>query len=206
MNKLLVTFLTASVFVALPAHAQNLLLNGSFESPSIPANSVLQTTPDSWLGGNQPTIINGDYSPGIPLPQDGQQYVSLGHYPSEPQAGSLSQVFTISSPGTYVLNWYDSTEFNFPNFSPYSVTVTDSLANTVASANLDADAHTLRLWTQRSIAMTLAPDTYTLRFQGLVAASGEGSLIDNVSLVPEPSTVLLAVIALLGFRLRTRKA
>src|SRR4051812_41999856 len=103
MNRIILATLAASVFVGLPAHAQNLILNGSFESPSIAANSVLQTTPVSWLGGNRPNIINGDYSLGIPLPQDGQQFVSLGHYPSEPQAAFLSQAFTISIPGSYVL-------------------------------------------------------------------------------------------------------
>jgi len=187
MNKMIITTLAASVFVGLPAHAQNQILNGSFESPSIPANTVSVSTPASWLGNS--FIVNGDYSPGYPLPQVGQQYVGLGN------SSFVSQAFTIGSPGTYVLSWYDSTEYNFPNFSPYSVTVTDSLANTVASANLDADAHALRLWTQRSIAMTLAPDTYTLRFQGNVAMFGESSLIDNVSLVPEPTTLSLLFVA-----------
>src|SRR3989304_3237974 len=119
MNRMIITTLAVFVFVGLPAHAQNLILNGSFESPPIPANSVsFSTTPASWLGGNQPFLINGDYSPGIPLPQDGQQYVCLGN------SAFMSQAFKISSARTYVLNWYDSPESNFPNFSPYSVTVT----------------------------------------------------------------------------------
>lgn len=199
MSRIIVTTLAASVLFAVPTHAQNVIVNGSFESPSIAANSVLQTTPASWVGGNLPFIINGDVSPGIPLPQDGQQYAALGHSPSQPQAASLSQAFAIGSPGTYVLNWYDSTEFNFPNFSPYSVTVTDSVANTVASLNLDADAQVLRLWTKRSLTLTLPADSYTLRFQGLVAASGEGTLIDNVSLfVPEPTTATLLILGAVG--------
>jgi hypothetical protein len=202
MNRITLATLAASVFVGLPAHAQNLILNGSFESPSIAANSILQTTPVSWLGGNQPIIINGDYSPGIPLPQDGQQYADLGHFPSLSQAAFLSQAFTVSSPGSYVLNWYDSTEFNGPgNSSPYSVTVSDGAANVVTAANLDANATGLRVWKNRALTLTLPADAYTLRFEGHVAASGEGSLIDNVSLlfVPEPTggVLLLCGVAML---------
>ncbi len=195
----LATFAT-TVLLAAQTHAQNVILNGSFESPSIPANSILQATPDSWLGDSQPVIVNGDISPGYPLPQDGQQFVSLGHFPGLPQAASLSQAFTVISPGNYILSWFDSSEFNGPAASaPYTVIVTDSVAGNVVSENYDSNATTLRAWTPRSIALTLDPDTYTLRFVSNQAPSGESTLIDNVILyVPEPSTLLLVSLAMAG--------
>lgn len=209
MKRIVLATMVSTVLFVAQAHAQNVILNGSFELPSIPANSDLETTPVSWLGENRPLIFNGDLGPEYALPQDGQQYVHLGHFPFEPQAASLSQAFTISSPGTYLLNWYDSSFFSGPNgSSPYSVIVSDGAANVVTAANFDANATALRVWTQRSIALALAPDTYTLRFQGLVAASGSGSDIDNVSLsldVPEPSTLLLLGLTAAGTLVRRRR-
>ena len=160
------------------AGAQNLILNGSFESPSVPPNVVSSTAPTSWLaGGGFVAIIRGDYSPGYPLAQDGQQYATVGN------SSSLSQAFTIDSPGTYELSWFDSTEFNGPDqHSPYSVSVTDSMSNIVASADFDANATALRVWAPRSIQFTLVAKTYTLRFDGHAGVFAERSLIDNISL------------------------
>ncbi len=202
MKRILLATLASTVFFAVPAYAQNLILNESFESPTIAANSTLQTTPDSWLGDSQPVIVNGEISPGYSLPQDGQQFVSLGHFPGLPQAASLSQAFTVISSGSYVLNWFDSSEFNGPaNSAPYTVIVTDSVAGNVVSENYDSNATTLRVWTQRSISLALTPDTYTLHFISNQAPSGEGTLIDNVSVsldIPEPSTLLLLGLAMAG--------
>jgi len=161
----------------------NLLLNGSFESPTIPAGIVSATTPTFWqTNGAYAGLIHGDYSPGYPLPQDGQQYAALGN------STTLSQAFTIGSSGTYVLTWFDSTEYNgLGQFSPYSVTVADSVGNTVASADLDANASGLRLWLQRSLGFALTPGAYTLRFNGHANVFAEMSLIDNVSLQTDNS-------------------
>jgi hypothetical protein len=184
VNKFSITVLAAFVFVA-PAHAQNLLLNGSFETPIISANSSLLTPPTSWEGNA--FIVNGDFSTRWPLAQHGQQYAGLGN-----PSASLSQAFTVGRAGNYVLRWYDSTEFNGPgNTSPYTVSVTDGSTTTVASVSLDANALALREWTQRSLPLTLAQGDYTVRFQGQVPMNGPPSLLDNVSLVPEPPTFVL---------------
>lgn len=69
------TFLiVVAALLTAQSHAQNILVNGSFESPSLAPNSILQTTPLSWLGENPRVLVNGDYAPGIPLPQDCQQF------------------------------------------------------------------------------------------------------------------------------------
>jgi hypothetical protein len=196
VHKFRITALIAFVFAA-PVEAQSLLLNGSFESPIVAANSSSLITPTSWQG-NEIFVVNGDFSTRYPLPQDGQQYALLGHM------SALSQAFTINSPGTRILKWFDSSEFNGPgNQALYSVTVTDSANNTVGTADLDANALALRQWTQRSIPLTLGTGTYTLRFQGNAPMFGEKPLIDNVSLVPETSTAsLLCAVGLMLVRRR----
>ncbi|MSU57246.1 MAG: hypothetical protein EXS35_03525 [Pedosphaera sp.] len=106
--KKLVTIAGAFVLcgiIGFSAHAQNLLLNGSFESPAIPANAISTATPTSWQGNGSPFIrvLNGNY--GVPEysgPQDGQQYAAIGG------GAALSQAFTITTAGTYELRWFDN--------------------------------------------------------------------------------------------------
>jgi hypothetical protein len=159
---------------------QNLVLNGSFEAPSIPPNTSSPTPPASWtMTGSLAGLVNGDYSPGYPLPQSGQQYASVGG------SSSLFQTFSNAAFGAFTLTWFDSTEFNGPNQqSPYSVSVIDTAANLVVSTNsYDANASSLRVWRLRSVTFVLAPGAYTLRFDGHAGPFAERSLIDNVSLV-----------------------
>ena len=67
MNKTKITTLAVCVVIGLSAHAQNLLLNGSFESPAIPANTIAIACPSSWQGSASTRIINGNYSfPDLP--------------------------------------------------------------------------------------------------------------------------------------------
>ncbi len=168
-------------------HAQNVLLNGSFESPSIPSNSVLDTDPVSWSGTNF-VIINGDHSPSYPLPQDGQQYVQLGH------SSILSQAFSIGINGVYMLAWFDSTEFNGPDSqSPYSVSVIDGGGNPVVSEDFDANSISLRSWSPHSLQVALVQGDYTIQFEGHVGQSGEGSHIDNVSLQIDNSDLIAKI-------------
>jgi len=152
MNKTKIATLALCIAFGFSAHAQNLLLNGSFDSPTEPANTFSIAVPDSWVGSGDIRILNGDYSPGYPLPHSGQQYGMVG------AASALSQTFTVSVAGRYAVTWFDSTEFNGPDqTSPYTVIVLDAGANTIATTSLDANASSLRLWTQHSIEMTLSP-------------------------------------------------
>src|SRR5262245_35104545 len=181
VKAIILASLIVSAFHGCSTQAQNLILNGAFESPTVPANTSSQTIPDSWLGGGFGDgyigIINGDYSPGYPLPHGGQQYGHLGF------SSSLSQEFTVSRSGKYVLRWFDSTEFNGPDqTSPYTLTILDSGTNTVATENFDANTSALRLWTQRSIVVNLAPGTYTLLFEGHAGFFAEQSLLDDITL------------------------
>lgn len=204
-HKTTIVLLAVCAMAGYGANAQNLLLNGSFESPSVPTNIISATIPTSWSGsGPLLGMIHGAYGTLYPpLPQDGQQYVALGN------SSSLSQVFTISSPGNFTLSWFDSSEFNGPGqFSPYQVIVTNSIGNTVMNASFDANASGFGVWTPHSIGLALAADTYTLSFYGNAGFFAERSLLDNVSLVPEPSSisvVLAAGLTAAGFRKLRRK-
>jgi len=176
--KTAISAIAACAFFHFAAHADNLILNGSFEEPPLAAGTAWQVAPTSWVrSGSLAYIIHGDYSTLYPLAQEGDQYAGLGN------SSSLSQTFEVGTAGTYMLTWFDSSEYNGPNnSSPYSVAVIDSAGAAVSSANFDANAGSLRAWVKRSIPLTLTSGKYTLRFEGHVAVSGEGSLIDNVSI------------------------
>ena len=174
----------AMALLGYSTQAQSLILNGGFESPKVPLNTFSTTVPDSWIssgyGGGYIGIINGEYGAGNPLPHSGQQYAHVGY------SSSLSQVFTVSNSGKYVLRWFDSTEFNGPDqTSFYSMTVLDSGANAIVTKDLDANASGLRLWAQHSIELTLAPGAYTLRIDGHAGFFGEQTLLDDISIEPQ---------------------
>lgn len=183
MNKTTITTLVVSALVGFAAHAQNLILNGSFESPAISANSHSQITPTSWQWTNNSPIgeiFNGSSGP-FPLPEDGQQYVGLGVWGNGTH-DALTQAFTVLNPGNYALNWFDLGQPGNPTV-PYSVAVLANAAQVVASTNLDAH-HDTPVWVSRSMQLTLSSGTYTLMFRSETFPSGPDAIIDNVLLQP----------------------
>lgn len=196
LRYLLGVFLIASFATASNA---SILLNGSFESPTIPQNSFQVDTPASWSWSAAAGLIfNGTVSD-WPTPRDGQQYVDIGNAPSG--SGSLFQSFTITNGGTYELTWSDAAHATAPG-ALYSVSITDNSSQTIASQSLDA-AHG-GSWQDRSLWVDLVTGTYMLSF---TTESGPAydTVIDNVALtvaapvsVPVPATFWLFAPSLAG--------
>jgi hypothetical protein len=177
----IVATLVFCFLVAFTSKAQNLLLNGSFEDPPIPANTIAIQTPTSWNGLNNPRIMNGNYSvPAVPGPEDGQQYVSIGN---DGAMASISQTFTVVASGAYTLTWFE-TVGNAPGAtSPYLVTLSNGSTQLVNQVFV-GDGNTY-VWVSRSIALQLATGTYTLTFSSLqTGVGGVSMLLDNVSIHP----------------------
>jgi hypothetical protein len=154
----------------------NLIANGSFESPVIPANSfeVLTSPPTSWsLSGFNGFMFNGNY-PGWPLPEDGNQYIDMG---GEGYSYNLYQTFTVTTSGQYQLTWYDNAALG--DGHSYEVSITDNAGNVVAQTGVITNTGNA-VWHSQILSVALSPGLYTLNF-----ASGPGldTLIDNVSLV-----------------------
>ena len=178
------TMATCAIFTS-SALAQNLLLDGSFESPVIPANTYqYNLTPDFWTITDITYMFNGSVYNGSywPLAQDGQQYFNLGN-------GSISQNFAVSTPGQFNLSFYD----NALGVPGLNVTLENSSFQTVASSTLTLTAGD---WQEVTIPLDLTADTYTLTFSAQNIAGSWDPLIDNVSIttVPEPSSALLGAV------------
>jgi hypothetical protein len=196
MKTTTIATMTASMILGLSAAAQNLIRNGSFESPVIASNSYQAITPTDWFaaGAADAFLHNGDSGdPSVwPLPQDGQQF---GNTANAASAYSLSQTFTVTNPGIHVLRWYDSSGHSGGfTTSPYSVAILGGGSQIVVSNNFDAYHATFGAWEVRSNQVFLASGTYTLRFLAGGVFHGLDSLIDNVSLEQLPSDDLLASI------------
>lgn len=181
--------LMASVLIANSVQTQNLIVNGGFESPVIPTDSRQIMTPTSWTAGGFAVILNGNSGtpmPIFPLPQEGQQFVSIPNSP----AHTLSQQFTVTSEMGYVVRWFDSTGHEPESGStPYSVAVLTETLQTVASETFEA--FHAEGWIERSMCMTLSPSTYVLRFTAFGNGPGGTSpLFDNVSLVASAAPIL----------------
>ena len=196
MSKATIGAFIAYALVIFAARSQNLLLNGSFESPIIPTNSFGYETPTywSWSGGSRGYIFNGNVPIGSggspaewPLPQDGQQFVDIGNQP----IFALSQNFTVTNQGGYILSWYDNTgQFAGTTGSQYSVTIITATTQTVTNKSFDA-YNPISAWLVRSIQLQLSPATYRLQFQAAGVGNGLDTLIDNVTLVPAGPLVSL---------------
>jgi hypothetical protein len=189
MNKTKTTTILICAVIGISAHAQNLLLNGSFESPSIAPNTYNgYSIPTYWQTGPDGVgMVNGVSSYGgvWPLPEDGEQYAVLGN----PGIGdSLSQVFTITDQGYYVLSWFGSAPIydDGATNSPYSLTVSNA-SQVVVTSNFD-DYNNPPAWVSNSMQMMLSSGQYTLTFQCEAAARLENTLLDNVSLLATGQT------------------
>jgi hypothetical protein len=168
--------------LALQGRAQNLITNGSFESPVEPANAFTMATPDGWSGGVW--IVNGNGSlseSGWPTPEDGNQYDDIGNGGS----GPISQTFNVPVSSQYSLTWFDNEYVGWEH--SYTVSVT---GNTTASY----DSVSTGLWISQSLSVSLNAGENTLVFQPTGGAGD--TLIDNVSLVPSfsvaPTTPIIS--------------
>jgi hypothetical protein len=185
----------------------NLLLNGGFEQPAIAANTYQAVTPTSWSGGaliHNGTVIEAGTT--WPSPHQGNQFGDIGNAPGTP----LSQIFSIIAGGNYMLTWYDNTgESGGLTTSPYVVTILDSSLNTVVSQPYDAYLAGVDNWQERVVNVSLSPGSYNLIFSPNGQPLGLDTLLDDVSLtansVPEPSSVALLGVGLLGFAARCRR-
>jgi hypothetical protein len=182
MRRLIMTVLTTAALVFFPnARADELLLNGFFESPAIATDSFEIANPDSWVGTGA-RIINGSYGfPGYPGPFAGQQYMSLGNDGTD--QATLSQTFIVTTPGTYLLYWIDNFDSQSGGTSPYSVTVSNATtvvvnSNFVVSGQI-GDTHQ---WAFQLMQFNLSAESYTLEFRSRQLPFGNPTMIGFVSL------------------------
>lgn len=217
-SDLLLKIVFAAVIIsslALPARA-NLIANGSFETPAVPAGSFTNFTSGStgitgWtVTGPEVSIVSGSYTSfGLSFPaEDGVQWLDLTGDASNAVEG-VEQTIATTSGVTYDISYFVGNQVN-PG-GPYGTTSTvDVLVNGSAiqkSTNSMGAGGTTQVWQQFMTSFVATSSSTTVEFLNGDPANDNTNGLDNVVVVPgptltatpEPSTFTLFAIALCGF-------
>jgi len=202
----MLTLLTAS-----PSEA-DLLVNGSFETPIIPAGGFIDyvggsTALTGWsVSGVDVNTVSGTFTQdGIVFEaEDGKQLMDLSGYTSNSSSNGISQTVTTVIGQSYSLSFYVGSATDHYLFDASTVdlsigggTLTSYTNSTTPSNMVDWKLFTVNF---------AATDTMTsIAFFDGSGPSNYESLLDNVSLnaVPEPSAVILVSLGVVGIMMRT---
>lgn len=216
MRRIMPAFLIAvlACFLAAPAGA-NLISNGSFETPLVPAGGFTNfnsgsTAITGWtVVGPQVSVVSGTYASfGLTFPaEDGKQWLDLTGDASNALEGVEQAVAT--TPGsTYDLSYFVGNQVN-PG-GPYGTTSTvEVLADgsiVQKSTNSMGAGGAVQVWQQFTTSFVAASSSTNIEFLNLDPSSDNTNGLDNVVLTlgasttatPEPSTSVLFALALCG--------
>lgn len=192
--------------------------NGSFETntftnPGFAGISGLwETTAGSasgWTfsGTGRWFMQNDNGGNNFGAPQDGQYYMNIslgeGGFPF-----SMSAAITGLTVGaSYDVEFYASERSGTQGGTSFGVSVDTTVPTTltVMEANLPAITSGASNYVKQTLSFTATAPTHTFTLSNSGSGSGNGFLVDNFSVVPEPSAALLGSIGLLGL-LRRRRA
>ena len=169
----LLCIVTATVLLGGVSSAQNLLTNGSFESPDVaPGTAELFASIPGWTSNGCPIEVQDNC---CGSPSDGAQHVELD---SDNCATSISQTVATQSGAKYVLS------FDFaprPGVFDNHVIVSWNGSQVFELEQIGPGGDVA--WQHHSAVVTATGSTSTVEFAGADAADGVGSYLDNL---PEP--------------------
>jgi len=172
-----------------------LINNGSFETPVV-GSGLLDVNPGDTTGGwtQDAGGVKGHYLSSDWQPQDGSQSYHLG---AGHAAGSVSQTFPTTAGQPYELTFWSSgyPTADDPQWGTVSV---GDLSNEVYWTPRGASTADMG-WTEQTFTFTATGATSTLVFGSPSGTQGTIG-IDNVqvTLIPEPSSLLLSALGLIG--------
>jgi hypothetical protein len=191
--------------------ADNLVVNGSFETPTAPNGIYLDhCIPDSWNGlgnGSSVDIISAGYRGSTA--SEGNQFVDLIAGSSPPLPSGIFQTIHLDGSETYYLS-FDYNGSLYDDGSHTSGAVLEYFLGTFLSGAINVDALNVYSYNgpttpwQREAVYFTVPTTgdYDLKFQtpsGLWASP----FIDNIQLMPVPEPSTFALLSMSAFSLLT---
>jgi choice-of-anchor C domain-containing protein len=169
---------------AASAATTNLIVNGSFESPSIWQSNLLveydagSTAMPGWtVGGNSVDLTGKNYWEA----EDGDQSLDL----SGSAPGSVSQTVSTTPGANYTLTWYMAGNTNCGQPVKTMHVLWNGTLIDSPSFNDSGDSNTSMGWIQQQINVTATGTSSVVEFADATPDMSEcGAALDNVSLVP----------------------
>jgi hypothetical protein len=211
-----------ATFGSLPLHADS-IVNGSFESPVVPAGNFTNFASGStgitgWTvigAAGGVSIVSGTFSQnGISFPAEaGTQWLDLTGDGTNSNEG-VQQTFATTAGTQYTVSFWVGNVFNpngiFGTTSTVDILLGGAPLLTATNANTTTGTQT---WDQFTTTFTATGSTSTLAFINGDPGSDNSNGLDNVSVnptggpspVPEPSTLLLLGSGSLAFFRMARK-
>lgn len=202
--------LAAIAATSLPASA-NLIVNGSFEEPTVPIGSFTNfsggsTSITGWtVVGVDTAIVSGSFSQsGITFQaQSGVQWADLAGVTSNSTTSGLSQDIATVVGHQYELSFFVGSALDSVFFFPTAIDLSIDGGTRTTYANPNAPRTNLD-WMQFTVQFVATKTDTNLTFFNAAASNNFNSAFDNVSLidvtrtVPEPGSLLLVGIGLAG--------
>ena len=172
--KILSAIVTAGTILIPAAYAQNLLLNGSFENPSVGA-SVYFGAPTDWTALRYNYVIGNGFSSDYLPATDGTQIDDPGN--------PIEQNVSLVANQQYLLTFDLSTEQSPGNSESFYVGFSSSNNENQFAAPIFTVAADTTSWVHESYTFTpTETSSYTMLIENY---SGDGA-VDNMVLEPEP--------------------
>lgn len=198
MNSLARLMIGCSFLGALAsAPAQTLLLNGSFESPTVGSPWYFRGAPTNWTSlGSGVDVTHINYEPAFTAgAQQGVQFLDMNQ--ASGSVGGVYQLVSVSSGTNYQLSLY-SASWRADSYGTLIYSLIDGGSNTV----LATDSFTINsgstgtngtAWTLLTLSATATSSVLKVQIEQS-ASSVAGLAVDSVTLVaiPEPSEAAFA--------------
>jgi hypothetical protein len=166
-----------AAFVVAPAFAQNLVQNGSFESPALGSGNwgIYPAIPNWTLVSGGGAEIQNNVA-GAPFA--GEQHVELDGNDN----CAIEQAVPVVPGATYLFTWAYSPRPDVASASNGVEVLVDG--NVIGMSAADGTANADTVWTVYQILVPANGPTITLRFRAGGTSDGVGGYIDGVALSP----------------------
>jgi hypothetical protein len=217
MKNLLPAFAALAAFAKTPATYAAVIVNGSFEAPTVTSGTYVNyfsgsTDITGWtVRGFDSAIVSGPFFavPMVYQAQDGGQFVDLTGDGTNASVNGLGQSVTTNVGQTYALSFYVGSGTDSVTFSASTVDLRIDGGARVSYTNLNEPTDNLD-WQLFTVNFTATGPVTDIAFYNGSGPGNNLSALDNVSItavIPEPSAFALLAGALgLGSALIRRRS